>query len=163
MSARAAARLEAFGFRNVLRYTAGKADWFVADQPRAGTRAHTPRAGDVARRDVPTCELSDTIGHIRGSVRDAGWNQCVVVDDQRVVLGRLRWTALEGDPDATAEQSMQRAPLTIRTNTLIRSVVEHLRHGRTNDILVTTSDGVLVGVVLLHDAELSIRNKGHSG
>src|SRR5260370_26523396 len=90
MSARAAARLEKLGFRQVYRYEPGKADWFAAGLPREGKEAHTPRVADVARRDAPTCRIDERVGAVRDRVRAGGWDVCVVVDEHRVVLGLVR-------------------------------------------------------------------------
>ena len=72
MSPRAAWRLESLGFREVYDYAAGEADWFAGGLPREGRDAAIPRAGDVARRDVPTCGLDDRVGEVRERVRSAG-------------------------------------------------------------------------------------------
>src|SRR5712691_2446041 len=99
MSARAASRLETLGFSHVYRYQPGKADWFSAGLPREGAEAHAPRVADLARRDVPTCQIDERVGVVRSRVRDSGWETCVVVDDQRVVLGLVRAEALGVDRD----------------------------------------------------------------
>ncbi len=98
MSARAASRLETLGFSHVYRYQPGKADWFAAGLPREGEEAHTPRVADVARRDVPTCRIDERVGAVRDRVRAGNWDVCVVVDEQRVVLGLVRAEALGVDP-----------------------------------------------------------------
>src|SRR5262249_36215240 len=119
MSARAAWRLESLGFTQVFRYTAGKSDWFAAGLPSEGTRASVPRAGDVARRDVPTCRLTDRIGDVRGRLPATAEPVCVVVNEAQVVLGRLRGPALAADPQLTAEAVMESGPTTIRPNELL--------------------------------------------
>src|SRR6266545_5202991 len=98
MSARAAWRLESLGFRQVFRYVPGKADWFASGLPREGTQASVPQAGDRVRPDVPTCRLEDPVGDARARAGSAGWDVCVVVNDQQVVLGLLRKEALDSDP-----------------------------------------------------------------
>jgi hypothetical protein len=90
MSPRAAWRLESLGFTQVFEYVAGKADWFAFGLPSEGRDANTPRVGQIACRDVPTCTLRERVGEIRDRVEAAGWDECLVVNDQTVVLGRLR-------------------------------------------------------------------------
>ena len=46
------------GFKEVYDYVTGKLDWLAAGLPSDGPLARLPRAGDVARKDVPTCDLS---------------------------------------------------------------------------------------------------------
>src|SRR5579884_3423720 len=79
MSPRAAWRLESLGFRQVYDYTAGKLDWMAAGLPTEGTGAARPRAGDLARKEVPTCGLDERLGEVRDRVRARGWKVAVVV------------------------------------------------------------------------------------
>ena|SRR5437764_11795850 len=87
MSPRAAWRLETLGFDQVYDYAAGKADWGAAGLPRQGTVASEPSASDAADRDVPTCFRND-LPSVRARVRASRWDQCIVVSEQRIVLGR---------------------------------------------------------------------------
>src|SRR5215213_1348261 len=98
MSPRAAWRLEAMGFE-AYDYEDGKRDWGSFGLPREGKLAERPTAGDVARRDVPTCRLSDDLHVVRHRVREAAWDTCFVVTEERVVLGRLGRRALDGNDD----------------------------------------------------------------
>src|SRR5438876_5840260 len=98
MSPRAAWRLESVGFIRVYDYVSGKLDWMSAGLPTEGTNAERPRAGDVARRDAPTCTLDERLGDVRDRVTAAGWEACVVVNSERVVLGLLRRDELAADP-----------------------------------------------------------------
>src|SRR5919198_4610893 len=114
MSPRAAWRLESFGFTEVYDYVPGKLDWLAAGLPTEGTNAERPRAADIARRDVPTCRMAERLGDVRERVSAAGWDSCVVTNDQSVVLGLLRSKELQGDPDLTIEQAMRPGPSTFR-------------------------------------------------
>src|SRR5262249_50006225 len=69
-------------------------------------------AGDVAHRDVPTCTLADNLQEVRERVRAAGWDTCIVVNEQRVVLGRLGRTAIAADTDEPVERAMTPGPST---------------------------------------------------
>ena len=90
MSPRAAWRLEGLGFESVYDYVPGKADWFASGLPREGRLASAPTIGEAARRDVPTCAPAEKVGAVRERVQRAGWDRCVVVNMERVVLGPLR-------------------------------------------------------------------------
>ncbi len=148
MSPRAAWRLESLGFGQIYDYVAGKADWFASGLPREGRDAGVPRVGDVAQRDVPICGPSDLIGEVRERVRAAGWDQCLVVNEERVVLGRLRGSALQADVDAPAEQIMQAGPATFRPDARLSEVTERMQDRSVTSVVVTTSDGRLVGIVV---------------
>jgi CBS domain-containing protein len=148
MSARAAWRLEGLGFGRVYRYAAGKMDWFGAGLPREGRLAPIPRAGDAARRDVPTCAPDEPVGAARERARAAGLDQVVVVNPQRIVLGVLDPPALQAPPETRAEDVMNPGPVTHRPDTVLADLADQLQAGAT--VLVTTVDGQLVGL-LGHD------------
>jgi hypothetical protein len=99
------------GFTEVHDYVDGKADWLAAGPPTEGTNAEPPAAVDVARRDVPTRRPDEPIREVRERVRDASWDACVVVNEERIVFGLLREGELE-HPDrrlASRGSSVNRA------------------------------------------------------
>ena len=112
-----------------------------------------PSAGDVARQDDLTCRLSDRLGDVVEKIRESGKESCVVVADGNVVLGRVRGSAFDGNPNAQVEEVMESGPTTIRTNEMLEPIVKRLRARDVGGILVTTSDGRLVGTLYLSDAE----------
>ena len=147
MSARAAARLEVLAFIKVYRYQPGKADWFAAGLPREGRVAHTPRVADLAARDVPTCRIDESIGVIRDRIRDGRSDVCVVVNDQRVVLGLITAEHIDVDPGTPVEQMMHSGPVTFRPDLAVGKLPEYVKTRRVPWALVTTSDGVLIGLL----------------
>jgi CBS domain-containing protein len=155
MSPRAAWRLESIGFERVYDYVAGKADWGSADLPLEGTLG--PRAGELARRDVPTCALDDRLQDIRRSVREAGWDTCIVVNSQNVVLGRLGRTALAREDDVSVEEAMSPGPATVRPSLPLERIARRMQEKNLTSYLITTSDGMLVGLLRREDAE-----RGHA-
>ena len=76
-----------------------------------------------------------------------------MVADRNVVLGRLRGKAFDGNPDLQVMDVMESGPTTIRTNEMLEPIVKRLRARDVGGILVTTSDGRLVGTLYLSDAE----------
>jgi CBS domain-containing protein len=146
MSPRAAWRLESLGFTEVYDYAAGKADWAAAGLPVEGKATETPRIGEAARTDVPTCELGERIGDVRERVRAAGWDTCLVVNEERVVLGRLFRTELDGSADASAGTVMRSGPSTFRPNVSVEEMTRFMSERGISTAVVTTSDGRLVGL-----------------
>jgi len=115
MSPRAAARLETLGFEQVYDYVAGKADWGAAGLPLEGTNGSKTRAGAHVRTDVPICSPDDRLPVVCERLEQSGWdNTCFVVDDRRVVLGRLGRRAIRGREDVSVEEAMTPGPSTIR-------------------------------------------------
>jgi predicted transcriptional regulator len=147
MSARAASRLETLGFGHVYRYQPGKADWFAAGLPREGTEASTARVADVAERDVPTCTVDARVGDVRDRLRSSGSDVCVVVDSHRVVLGLVDGVSSDTPPDTPVESVMRSNPVTFRPNVPAGQLPEYLKPPATRLALVTTSDGVVLGLL----------------
>src|SRR5437660_6607842 len=113
MSPRAAWRLETLGFGEVYDYIDGKVDWMAAGLPTEGTNAQHPRAGDIARKDVPTAGLQEKLGDVKARVEVQGWDAVVVVNDRRVVLGLLRARELAGAREQAVEKAMRPGPRTV--------------------------------------------------
>ncbi len=153
MSPRAASRLEGLGFKKVYDYVPGKADWFASGLPREGKLAGVPTIGEVARRDVPTCAPAEKIRVARERVRKIGWDRCVVVSKERVVLGLLREKELSSDPEVSVEEAMRNGPATFRPNEPVVKMAKRMRERGARTVLVTTSDGRLVGLLYREDAE----------
>ncbi len=135
-------------------YVAGKADWGSAGLPLEGDDPSANRAGAHARRDVPTCGPAERLQDVR--VRIGAWEACFVVDADGVVLGRLGRAALRREDDISAEEAMSNGPSTIRPSARLERVVERMRAQELTSLPVTTSDGRLVGLLLLADAEAAL-------
>ncbi len=153
MSSRAAWRLLELGFTRVYRFKPGKMDWLANGLPFEGEKSGEQAAGDLANLDVPTCQPSEYIGDIRKQVSEKGWDVCVVVNEEEIVLGLLTPAALQSDPDLTAEQAMQGDVRTFRLNRKPSSVVEDMRNEGLDDALVTNVDGRLFGLLRRQDVE----------
>jgi CBS domain-containing protein len=121
--------------------------------PTEGPDASAPRAGDVTDRDTPTCALHDRLGDVRDRLRAAGETSCIVVNDQRVVLGRVRLEALDGDGEQTVETVMEAGPTTVRPSEPLDALIERMQKRRAASIVVSTAAGVLVGVLHRADGE----------
>jgi Mg/Co/Ni transporter MgtE len=160
MSPRAASRLESLGFQQVYDYTAGKADWGSFGLPLEGTNGSEMRAGAHLRADVPTCRLHDRLPEICQRLEESGWDTCFVVDEERVVLGRIGRRAIRAREDVSAEEAMTPGPSTTRPSAGLEAMVERMQRQKLTSLPVTTSDGRLVGLLILDDAEQALRNAG---
>ena len=134
-------------------YTAGKSDWLAAGLPTEGEAANRPTAATVARRDVPTCHLEASLREVRERVRAGGWDACVVVNEERIVMGLLRAEQLARDEHLTAEFAMRPGPSTFRPNVAIAEMVEFMAKHDLPNAPVTTSAGELIGLLVREDAE----------
>ncbi len=152
MSPRAAWRLESLGFQEVYDYTVGKLDWLAAGLPTEGTNANRPRAGTLARKDVPTCALDERLGAVRDRAHGQGWDAVVVVNAERVVFGLLRAKELAGDGDRLISEAMRPGPSTFRPYVLAEEMAKTMVNHKLESSPITTSDGRLVGLLLQKDA-----------
>jgi CBS domain-containing protein len=143
-------------------YEDGKRDWGSFGLPRDGKLTEIPSAGEVARRDVPTCTLDDDLRAVRRRVRDEGWDTCFVVTDDRVVLGRLGRRALASDGQSTVEDAMSEGPSTVRPSIGIDALIERMDERDLTTFPVTTPDGRLVGLVRRTDAEKALASGSRS-
>jgi predicted transcriptional regulator len=140
------------GFRDVHEYRAGKLDWLAAGLPTEGDNSQRPRAGTVARHDVPVCRLAERLGDVRDRARAAGWDAAVVVDGERVVLGLLRAKELDKDANMSIEEAMRPGPSTFRPYVPIKEMADYMVEHSLESSPVTTSDGKLVGLLFREDA-----------
>ncbi len=146
MSPRAASRLESIGFEQVYYYAAGKADWGSAGLPLEGAEGSETRAGAHVRTDVPTCRPHDQLREVCERLDETGWDTCFVVDEQRVVLGRLGRRAIRDRENVTA----------VRPSARLRDVVERMQRQTLTNLPVTTSDGRIIGLLLRADAQRAL-------
>ena len=150
MSPRAAWRLDRFGFQTS-DYTLGKkADWLAAGQPTVRSEPTGPRALDALDIDVVTCGPDDLIGTVI-SLADA--DGCVVVNEHRIVLGRLGPKELASPPDLTVDVVMQPGPPTVRANEPLDELLGRMAEHHVRAMIVTTPEGRLLGVVRRADEE----------
>ncbi len=140
MSPRAACRLEVLGFSSVYDYVLGKADWLGAGLPTVRADLSEQRAIDVADREPLTC-TPDT------PVRDlpAG-RSIVVVATDGTVIGRVPGGQNREDARLAAEV-LQPGPTTVRAHEPLRPLLERMARARVTEMLVTTPEGRLIGVV----------------
>jgi hypothetical protein len=56
---------------------------------------------------------------VRERIRATGWDVCMVLNDERVVLGILLREALDAEDDSSVEEAMRPGPGTFRPNVSI--------------------------------------------
>ena len=124
----------------------GKMDWLAYGLPVEKGQGGPAMLIERIERQVPTCGLSDSVGEAKRRAEKLGIHICAVVNQQGVVLGLLREDAWEKDPALPAEKVMKPGPTTLRPSYLVDHAVELLVKRNQNAILVTSSDGRLMGV-----------------
>jgi Mg/Co/Ni transporter MgtE len=157
MSPRAAWRLDALGFADVAHYAGGVADWMASGLPIEGTLADDLHVAAVARPDAPTCAPGETIAQVRDRLRETDWDTCFVVNEQRVLMGRVGPRELrEADPNAPTEEAMRPGPVTYRPDFQADKLLDVMEQRDIAVMPVTTSEGVLVGAVRREDLQRAV-------
>src|SRR5918996_457919 len=128
MSPRAAWQLEAMGFADVHDYAEGKIDWKSRGLPTQGQGPHYAVAGEVADRDaVLACRVGDRVGDLSHKLESIPHEYCVVLNDQDIVLGRMRTKNVQGPPDEAVEHVMEPGPTTVRPKEPAKALLERMK------------------------------------
>lgn len=144
MSPRAAWRLERLGFGPGYDYAAGKVDWMAAGLATIRADPSERRALDDADRAPLTCSPEDLVSHV---VTNNPGARLVVVNEQRIVLGRLRVSAALADGETRVEDVMEAGPTTVRAHEPLVPLLERMARRQVDEVIVTTPEGELIGVV----------------
>jgi Mg/Co/Ni transporter MgtE len=140
-------RLEALGFDQVAEYVGGKADWLAHGLPREGKTASIAYAGDLVDPDPPVCAASTQLAEVSAMLARSTYGYCLVLNDERIIVGRVRRSALAAaPPTAPAESVMEPGPSTVRPNTPAQTLAERLSKQRLKTAVVATPRGRLIGV-----------------
>lgn len=150
MSPRAASRLETLGFPRVYDYAAGKADWGSYGLPLDGDADSGTRVSSVAATEVPTCRPDEVVSAVAARLPDS-WDICVVINNAGVVLGLLGRRALRSNEQTSVEDAMTAGPSTIRPSARLDAITKRMREQELTRIIITRSDGVLLGVLRAED------------
>ena len=153
MSPRAACRLDALGFEKVHDYTLGIADWKAAGEPIEGPPIGVQVVADATRPDIPTASPQERLGTVRDRTEAAGWDEALVLDCEGLVVGRLRGRIWGQDRRLAVVEVMEPGPTTVRPNGALAPLVNRMEERATKLVTVTTPQGVLIGVLVLQDAQ----------
>lgn len=134
-------------------YVPGKVDWLVHERPIEGERSDEPTVGEFARDDVVTCALEDPVGLVRDRVNDSPYPFALVLSRGGVLLGRLRASMLDCDPQLRADEVMEPGPSTVRPHKTAATIAGTLAERELRWAIVTTPEGELIGVAARAELE----------
>ena len=143
MSQRAAWQLERLEFADVYDFVVGKAHWLASGRP-------TIRSKPIARvgscvTPATTAFIDDSVATVRESNVET-LSDVVVVDQNRIVLGRVRRSDLEAaDGTDLMGEIMRLGPTTIRPDELVGEVTKRMAKRAAGSLLVTRPTGELIG------------------
>jgi predicted transcriptional regulator len=148
----------------VYDYVAGKVDWFGAGLPSEGEAAKLTRIGALVDAEVPTCTMDDRVKDVRG--RLGADDVCLVVNEERVVLGLVEGDDLDGEGEATSVEDravgevMQDGPSTVRPNVPAAVLAGQLEGDSFPWLVVTDPEGKLIGILRGSDLEAWAEGEG---
>jgi CBS domain-containing protein len=149
MSPRAAWRLEEAGFGPVYDYVEGKAGWLAADLPFEGT---AKLAGMVTRRGVATVAESTPAAEALRLLEAQGFGPVLVLNQAGVVMGAAYRDALKSAAgEAETGTVMRFGVSTVRPSEDAAALVHRMEHADVTRVVVTRSDGTLVGLFFAAD------------
>lgn len=128
------------------RYTDGKADWPTADLPFAGDAL---LVGPLTRRHVPTVTADANVAAARAQQDAFGFGP-VVLNPAGIVLGTLR--AEKADANTPVASLLRFGISTVRPSEQVSELVRRMAHRSVTRVVVTRSDGGLVGLFFTEDA-----------
>jgi len=92
----------------------------------------------------------EKVGEVRKRLGTGNVEPLIVVDADRVVLGLVASESLNADPQSPIEDVMDPAPVTFRPNLRVGEMPAYFKKEGVQHALVTTSHGILVGLVHRH-------------
>jgi predicted transcriptional regulator len=148
MSPRAAWRLEEAGFGPVYDYAAGKGDWLATDLPFEGT---AKLAGMFTRRGVATVAERARADEALRLLEAQGFGPVMVLNQAGVVMGAAYREQLVSAGDAEVGTVMRFGVSTVRPSEDAAAVVHRMGHAGVSRLVVTRSDGTLIGLLFAAD------------
>ena len=146
-------RLEMLGFQAIFDYVAAKADWLAHNLPTEGTAAGTLRAGGHVRKDAVTCRVTDLLADVRGRVEASPYDFALVVNEQGILLGRLRPSVLAQAGNQPIEDMMEPGPSTTRADTTLEAAGKRMHDHNLHYLIISSPEGELYGVLLRDDVD----------
>jgi len=117
----------------------------AAGLPPVRVDASQRRALDAADRMPPTCRPDQLLRELAGGTPTT---TMVVVNEQRIVLGRLRaGGGATTDGSTRVEDVMEPGPATVRAHEPLPPLLERMARRQVDEMIVTTPEGELLGVV----------------
>ena len=160
MSPRAAWQLERMGFGDVYDFVPGKIEWIRRRLPLEGKGPHYFVAGEVLNERYPTCTPETPVRAAAASMDSSGEPFCLVVNDEGILLGRVRRKKVQPNDDRTVAEVMEPGPATVRLVEPLKPLVKRMQHAGVGTIVVSDHKGHLLGVVRRHGAEKALGTTG---
>jgi CBS domain-containing protein len=142
------------GFDNVFDYAAGKMDWLGNGLPLEGRSSPRTLVLDFVQSIAATCALADSSDDIARKAADV--DEIPVVDERNILLGIIRKAQSSSLANRRAEDLMDPAPITVRPTMTVEEAAALMNRNELSRVLVTTSEGKLVGFLSRQTADHAV-------
>lgn len=109
---------------------------------------------------MPTCRLNENVSDVAARTAAAGWDLCLVVNERNILLGRLNSEELQRGGEQTVDHGMLPGPSTYRPNVAVAELRSLMADKGIGRLPVTTSEGLLLGVVCREALDLAVAEPG---
>lgn len=134
------------GFTDVYDFVDGKVEWLSYGLPLEGKGPHFAVAGEIADRNaVLVCRAGHKVSDLAKQLDAVAHDYCVVLNEQDIVLGRMRKKNVQGPPDTFVERVMEPGPTTVRPSEPAKGLLERMKRRNVPAVIVTTRKGRLMG------------------
>lgn len=148
------------GFTDVYDFVDGKIEWLSYGLPVEGKGPRFAVAGQIADRNaVLACRVGDHVGDVAPQLDTVAHDYCVVLNDEDIVLGRMRKKNVQGPPEAAVEHVMESGPTTVRPNEPAKGLLDRMRKKDVAAVIVTTNKGRLMGAATQEALERLLGSK----
>ena len=121
-------------------------DWLAYGLPLEKKPHGAAMVIDHMQKEFPVARLSDPVGDIRLRLEQAGFAVCPVLSHEGVLLGVIDRARGSADPATPAGAVMDPGPAAVRPSISVDSAVKQLARQKAGEMLVTSSDGKLIGI-----------------
>jgi CBS domain-containing protein len=97
------------------------------------------------------------VGDSRTAVAESGQPYCVVLNDQDILMGRLRRKHLQGGDEGVVENVMETGSTTVRATESATALLKRMEARDVPAVLVTTAKGKFVGIARRPELERLVR------
>ena len=119
----------------------------AAGLPTARAPGGERRAIEVVERDPVTCAPTDAVAAAAGLARERSTSSVLVINDERIVLGRLTHRHLTEAAERVAQDVMESGLTTVRAHEPLDALFDRMAANHVQEMIVTTLEGVLLGVI----------------
>jgi CBS domain protein len=136
---------ESWVLSGVIYFKPEKTGWLGLGLPGEG-REKSEMVSEYMEISFPSCGVNNHAQAARQQAEEMNFDVCPVLNQDNVVLGLIRTRVRNANTSDSAAAAMETAPKTLRPYTKVSEAKKLLKENSWSAILVTSSDGKLLGL-----------------